>query len=159
MHRIGTRMYVSRRDVFRKGAKPFRNCFPSPPSLSLPPQGKPGNLLILDTSHWFTSVTRLVQTILPLPLSLSTQLFPSIFPLSLRISHALFPFFQPIYPFLLRNYCRKREKRKREKYIRSKLHDSVFGKRVEKIELVIFVWIFWDPEAVENYYCARWWVV
>lgn len=36
MHRIGTRMYVSRRDVFRKGAKPFRNCFPSPPSHRLP---------------------------------------------------------------------------------------------------------------------------
>lgn len=114
MHRIDTRMYISRRDVFRKGAKPFRNCFPSPP------RGKPGNLLILDTSHWFTSVTRLVQTILSLSPSLSSQLFPSIFPLSLRISHALSPFFQPIYLPLspsVRKYLRKSEAKKERKIL------------------------------------------
>lgn len=149
MHRIDTRMYISRRDVFRKGAKPFRNCFPSPP------RGKPGNLLILDTSHWFTSVTRLVQTILSL--SLSSQLFPSIFPLSLRISHALSPFFQPIYLPLspsVRNYLRKSEAKKERKIL-------LLGK--DRTRVRFLVWIFRAPgrnEAVENYYCARWcWVV
>lgn len=111
MHRIDTRMYVSRRDVFRKGAKPFRNCFPSPP------RGKPGNLLILDTSHWFTSVTRLVQTILSLSL---VSIISLDLPLSLRISHALSPFFQPIYLPLspsVRNYLRKSEAKKERKIL------------------------------------------
>lgn len=111
MHRIDTRMYISRRDVFRKGAKPFRNCFPSPP------RGKPGNLLILDTSHWFTSVTRLVQTILSLSL---VSIISLDLPLSLRISHALSPFFQPIYLPLspsVRNYLRKSETKKERKIL------------------------------------------
>lgn len=111
MHRIDTRMYISRRDVFRKGAKPFRNCFPSPP------RGKPGNLLILDTSHWFTSVTRLVQTILSLSL---VSIISLDLPLSLRISHALSPFFQPIYLPLspsVRNYLRKSEAKKERKIL------------------------------------------
>lgn len=111
MHRIDTRMYISRRDVFRKGAKPFRNCFPSPP------RGKPGNLLILDTSHWFTSVTRLVQTILSLSL---VSIISLDLPLSLRISHALSPFFQPIYLPLspsVRKYLRKSEAKKERKIL------------------------------------------
>lgn len=123
MHRIDTRMYISRRDVFRKGAKPFRNCFPSPP------RGKPGNLLILDTSHWFTSVTRLVQTILSLSLS-RLNYFPRSSFISTNISRPL-PLFSTYLPtpFSFRSKLFEEERSKKRK------KNSVVGKRVEKIEL------------------------
>lgn len=124
MHRIDTRMYISRRDVFRKGAKPFRNCFPSPP------RGKPGNLLILDTSHWFTSVTRLVQTILSLSPSLVSIISLDLPFISTNISRPL-PLFSTYLPtpFSFRSKLFEEERSKKRK------KNSVVGKRVEKIEL------------------------
>lgn len=153
MHRIDTRMYISRRDVFRKGAKPFRNCFPSPP------RGKSGNLLILDTSHWFTSVTRLVQTILSLSLS-RLNYFP-------RSSLYLYEYLTPsppffnlsTYPFLLpfEIIWGRAKQKKKEKFCCWETR----GK--DRTRVRFLVWIFRAPgrnEAVENYYCARWcWVV
>lgn len=114
------------------------------------------NQATYSSSTRATDLRQLRDLCKPFSLSLDSIISLDLPFISTNISRPLplFSTYLPLSPSKL-----LQEARKREKYIKSKLHDSVFGKRVEKIELVIFVWIFWDPEAVENYYCARWWVV
>lgn len=154
------RMYVSQGgNVFRKGAKPFRNCFPSPHRLLAPrktrqpahPRHEPLIYVSYETCANQVSPSTLHSII-------------SLDPLSTDISPP--PPFPPIYlsPFI-GGKITKQKKYKiglSNRRLSTRVgNDSVLGKRNSK--LVGFVWICRNTggrnEAVENYYWARWWWV
>lgn len=147
------RMYVSQGgNVFRKGAKPFRNCFPSPHR----PKENPATC---SSSTRATDLRQLRDLCKPsLPLDSPLDYFPRSF-IDRYLSSP-----PPIYlsPFI-GGKITKQKKYKiglSNRRLSTRVgNDSVLGKRNSK--LVGFVWICRNTggrnEAVENYYWTRWW--